>query len=98
MKKIKNFFKDELSFLVQGRTEPRSPVDPPPEPDKKKPPIKPPDRHPKPKPIKDPPVPPKPGQDPGQPPAPIGDPPDSVDQPIRMPGLRERESNLSIKL
>jgi hypothetical protein len=98
MKKIKNFIGEEVSLLFQGRTEHRPPVEPPPEPDKRKPPIKPPERHPKPKPIKDPPIPPGPGKDPGQPPAPIGDPPDSVDQPIRMPGLSYRATDLKIKI
>lgn len=66
----------------QGATE-RSPVKPPPDPERKSPPIGPPKRDPKPEPINDPPMPPSPGTDPNQEPLPIGDPPDKSDQPIR---------------
>ncbi len=72
---------DNESF--QGPKE-RTPVKPPPEPEKKAPPIGPPKRDPKPEPIYDPPMPPSPGTDPKDQPLPIGDPPDKSDQPIRM--------------
>jgi hypothetical protein len=76
-------FSEAGSHSLEG-TQKRSPVTPPPEPEKKSPPIGPPKRDPKPEPIHDPPMPPSPGSDPHDEPLPIGDPPDTSDQPIRM--------------
>ena len=74
---------ETVNLSFQGGPQ-RSPVKPPPEPERKTPPIGPPKRDPKPEPINDPPVPPSPGTDPNDAPVPIGDPPDKADQPIRM--------------
>ena len=74
---------EAASHSLQGHKK-RSPVKPPPEPERKSPPIGPPKRDPKPEPIHDPPMPPSPGTDPDDEPLPIGDPPDTSDHPIRM--------------